>query len=79
MFGKGILPTTKWDDQLNAAHIQPDFQPFEHLVSGRYLGEIVRLVITEAVETAGLFDGHMPDLLSEPYSLDTSTISAIEA
>jgi hexokinase len=57
----------------------PDFQPLEYLCTGRYLGEIVRLVILEAISTAGLFDGHIPEHLAEPYSLDTRVIAAFEA
>ncbi|KAL5115764.1 N-acetylglucosamine kinase 1 [Pleosporales sp. CAS-2024a] len=78
MFGKNIFPTTRWDTQLNDMHVRPDFQPFEHMISGRYLGEIVRLIIEEAVHTAGLFSGEMPEGLSEPYTLDTGTIAAME-
>ncbi|KAH8732291.1 hexokinase-1 [Phaeosphaeriaceae sp. PMI808] len=78
MFGKNIFPTTRWDDQLNDTHARPDFQPFEHMISGRYLGEIVRLIVVEAVQTAGLFGGEIPDKLSEPYTLDTGTIAAME-
>jgi hexokinase len=78
MFGKGVFPTTRWDDQLNDAHVRPDFQPFEHMISGRYMGEIVRLIIVEAVRTAGLFSGEMPHQLAEPYTLDTGTIAAME-
>lgn len=78
MFGKNVFPATRWDNQLNDAHMRPDFQPFEHMISGRYLGEIVRLIIVEAVRTAGLFSGEMPELLAEPYTLDTSTIAAME-
>lgn len=78
MFGKNVFPTTRWDDQLNATHMRPDFQPFEHMISGRYLGEIVRLIIVEAVRTAGLFSGELPAKMSEPYSLDTGTIAAME-
>ncbi|KAI9756117.1 MAG: 18S rRNA maturation protein [Chaenotheca gracillima] len=79
MFGKGILPTTRWDEDLNATHLLPDFQPLEHLVSGRYLGEIVRLILVEAVQTAGLFGGELPRGLSEPYAFATSIVAAIEA
>jgi hexokinase len=78
MFGKDVFPTTRWDDQLNDAHVRPDFQPFEHMISGRYIGEIVRLIIVEAVRTAGLFSGEMPEQLAEPYTLDTGTIAAME-
>lgn len=78
MFGGGIFPITRWDEQLKQAHTQPDFQPFEQLISGRYLGEIVRLIIVEAVRTAGLFSGEMPEKLSRSYSLDTGTLAQME-
>jgi hexokinase len=78
MFGKNVFPTTRWDEQLNEAHLRPDFQPFEHMISGRYLGEVVRLIIVEAVRTAGLFSGELPAKLEEPYSLDTGTLAAME-
>lgn len=79
MFGKGILPTTRWDDHLNRHHLLPDYQPFEYLVTGAYLGEIVRLILVEAAHSAGLFNGLLPPLLSEPYALDTHTIALIQA
>ena len=79
MFGKGIFPTTRWDDLLNEKQLLPNFQPFEQLTSGRYLGEVVRLILVEAIQTAGLFGGEMPEGLLEPYSLDTCTIGIIEA
>ncbi|EON64680.1 hypothetical protein W97_03913 [Coniosporium apollinis CBS 100218] len=79
MFGKDIFPTTRWDDYLNRTHPRPDFQPFEHLISGRYLGEIVRLIMLEAIDTAGLFGGEIPSRLTEPYSFDTGIMAAIEA
>ncbi|KAI2633222.1 hexokinase [Hypomontagnella submonticulosa] len=79
MFGKDILPLTRWDELLNASHPRPEFQPLEHLLSGFYLGEICRLAIVEAVETAGLLGGQLPPSLEAPYSLDTEILSRIEA
>ncbi|KAK2759305.1 hypothetical protein FQN54_002783 [Arachnomyces sp. PD_36] len=79
MFGGGILPTTRWDDYLNKTHLRPDYQPLEYLATGRYLGEIVRLIMVEAVETAGLFGGELPSELKEPYSFDTAIVAFIEA
>lgn len=78
MFGKGILPETRWDDYLNRAHQLPDFQPLEYKTTGRYLGEIFRLIIVEAVETAGLFDGLFPEPVRHPYSLDTAVLAMVE-
>lgn len=79
MFGAGFLPSTQWDKLLAAAHTNPNFQPFEHIVSGGYLGEIVRLVLVEGIQTAGLFSGVVPPSLRESYSLETETISRIES
>ena len=78
MFGKQTLPTTRWDDDLNAKHIMPDYQPYEYLVAGGYLGEIVRLIVSEAVETAGLYSGELPPSLRAAYSLDTRTLALID-
>lgn len=78
MFGGGVLPMTRWDDILNRTHLRPDYQPLEYMITGRYLGEIARLIIAEAVETAGLFGGQLPHSMREPYSFDTSIVAFIE-
>lgn len=78
MFGHNILPLTRWDHALTKQHPRPDFQPLEHLVSGMYLGEIVRLALLEAIETTGLLGGVVPHSLRTGYSLGTDTISMIE-
>lgn len=78
MFGHAILPLTRWDTQLLKGHPKPEFQPLEHLVSGFYLGEVVRLALTEAVEKAGVFGGRMPPSLEKPYSLGTDLISLVQ-
>lgn len=78
MFGKKIYPATKWDDALNKDHSSPDFQPLEYFIGGRYQGEIVRLVLVDAIHSIGLFDGHYPERFLEPYSLETSTMAAFE-
>lgn len=79
MMGKDSLPVTEWDKKLMDLHPNPNFQPFELMVSGRYLGEIIRLVLVDGIETAGLFDGIVPPSLREMYSLDMETISQIES
>lgn len=78
MFGKDIFPTTRWDEQLNKQHQLPDFQPLEYLVAGRYMGEIVRLILVEGTIAAGLFGGLLPLSLADEYSLDTRTLAAIQ-
>ncbi|KAJ5430987.1 Hexokinase [Penicillium cf. griseofulvum] len=78
MFGGGVLPMTRWDDTLNRTHLRPDYQPLEYMITGRYLGEIVRLIIVEATETARLFGGKLPQSMREPYSFDTSIVACLE-
>ncbi|EXJ81102.1 hypothetical protein A1O3_07390 [Capronia epimyces CBS 606.96] len=78
MFGKHILPETRWDELLNSQHQMPDFQPLEYMTTGRYLGELLRLIIVEAVEMGELFHGIMPESLLERYSLDTEILAKLE-
>ncbi|EOA86898.1 hypothetical protein ACJQWK_08478 [Exserohilum turcicum] len=40
---------TPWDMTLDANSDAPGFQPFEYMTSGRYLGEIVRLIFVDVV------------------------------
>ncbi|ETS00754.1 hexokinase-1 [Trichoderma reesei RUT C-30] len=78
MFGGKILPLTRWDLQLLKEHPRPDFQPLEYMTSGMYLGEIVRLIMVEAIQTTGLLGGILPPSLTGLYSLGTEVISLIE-
>ena len=78
MFGKGVLPQTIWDETLNSTHALPDFQPLEYMTTGRYLGELMRLIIVDGVESCGLFGGIMPLCLFEPYILDTTILAKLE-
>ncbi|KAK1579799.1 hexokinase [Colletotrichum navitas] len=78
MFGQDVLSVTRWDRLLKQGHPRPDLQPLEMMVSGYYLGEVVRFALIEAIETTGLFGGVVPRSLEEPYSLKSETISAVE-
>ena len=76
----GTLPPlapfrTAWDETLAARSEKPGFQPFEEMVGGRYLGEIVRLVAVD------LFSGgktELPRMLVTPYAVDTKLCSEVE-
>ena len=78
MFGQQVLPMTRWDEFLNQHHVYPDFQPLEYMIGGRYMGELVRLVLVEAIQTTGLFGGQFPEGFLEPYSVETSTTAVFE-
>ena len=77
MFGGDVLMTCPWDELLNMTSACPDFQPYEHRTSGRYLGEIVRLILMTAIKKHGLFAGAVPASFG-CYQMQTSTLAVIE-
>ncbi|KAF7845766.1 hypothetical protein BT93_L0723 [Corymbia citriodora subsp. variegata] len=78
MFGKGILYRTEWDETLNAEHRLPDFQPLEYMTTGRYLGEIFRLILIDAINDHGLFAGRFHAKLYERYSIPADVLAGLE-
>lgn len=49
------------------------------LISGRYLGEILRLVIVELIDEGVIFLGQNTYKIETPYSLDTASLSLMES
>ncbi|KFY74862.1 hypothetical protein V499_05140 [Pseudogymnoascus sp. VKM F-103] len=80
MFGAGVLPVTRFDTALDAAHALPGFQPLEMLVSGRYLGEVARLVILEGFERGVLFADAkaLPKGWERGYGLDSEVLAKLQ-
>lgn len=73
------LPQNRFDLALDAEHSQPGFQLYEKMMSGAYLGELVRLVAVELItEHGSLFQGNMPKQLADPWSFTTVLMSTIE-
>lgn len=50
----------------------------QKLISGRYLGEILRLVICELIDDGVLFLGQNTYKLENPYVFDTAFLSLME-
>ena len=50
----------------------------QKLISGRYLGEILRLIICELIDEGVLFLGQNTYKLEIPYSFDTAFLSLME-
>ena len=78
MFGAGVFPVTDADRELDAGSPAPGFQPFEQMTSGRYLGEICRLLFAQGVKAGALFDGHMPAGMRVRYGFDTGNMAVLE-
>ncbi|PVG00891.1 putative hexokinase [Serendipita vermifera] len=73
------LPRTKFDIQIDETSNKPGEQAFEKMISGRYLGEIFRLVIMELVDEGCMFVGQDTHKIEKPYSLDTALLSLMES
>lgn len=68
--------TTKWDEELDRACARPGFQPFEYMTGGRYIGELIRLILFDYLTTvAGLSKRMLPATLIQEYALTTTYIS----
>jgi hexokinase len=79
LMGSDFLPKrTKYDIILDSQSSIPGFQPFEKMVSGRYMGELVRLAIVDYVKNCNLFDGKLPGKMEIPYNFTTIHMSEIE-
>jgi len=68
--------TTKWDEELDRACARPGFQPFEYMTGGRYIGELIRLILFDYLtNVVGLSKRILPANLIQEYALTTTYIS----
>ncbi|EFJ10895.1 hypothetical protein SELMODRAFT_269350 [Selaginella moellendorffii] len=78
-FTSAHLPKTEVDDALDADSVNPCDQIFEKMISGMYLGDIVRRVLWKLAAEAAFFGGKVPSRLEVPFILRTPDVSAIHA
>ncbi|XP_022999554.1 hexokinase-1-like [Cucurbita maxima] len=76
-FRSSHLPLTEYDQALDADSLNPGEQIFEKLISGMYLGEIVRKVLIKMAEEVALFGETVPPKLKIPFILRTPHMSAM--
>ncbi|WWD15973.1 hypothetical protein CI109_100397 [Kwoniella shandongensis] len=76
--GRHCLPISAFDNKLDRESINPRKQAFEKLVSGMYLGEIVRNILLHLIDSSVLFDGYSSDVLNTHYGFDAAFVSGIE-
>ncbi|XP_037324251.2 hexokinase-2-like [Pungitius pungitius] len=69
---------TEFDVAVDEASINPGVHTFEKMISGMYLGEIVRLLLVRLTEERLLFGGRASDALLTPGAFETKFISEIE-
>lgn len=73
------LKCTVYDRQLDAYTDNPSSQRLEKMVSGMYLGELVRLALCDISKRRLLFKGKIPPKLAKPMSLKSEHVSSIES
>lgn len=76
-FSSSYLPKTQYDDALDAASVNPGEQIFEKLLSGMYLGDLVRRILLRLAEETALFGTEVPPKLCTPFILGTPHVSAM--
>jgi len=78
-FRSPFLPRTFADEIVDKDSVNPGDQWFEKMISGMYLGEIVRHVLAKMAEEASLFGGYAPAKLMERLTLGTPQVSKMHA
>ncbi|CCH42795.1 Hexokinase [Wickerhamomyces ciferrii] len=73
-----VLPRTKYDLQVDEESPRPGQQSFEKMISGYYLGELLRLILLDLYHDQHIFKGADVSLLSKPFIFDTSVPAKIE-
>ncbi|KAI8971403.1 hexokinase-domain-containing protein [Pilobolus umbonatus] len=82
---RSVLPVTRFDNKLDRESINPQCQIFEKMISGMYLGEITRNVLTDMIDRELLLKRdeytHLAwskDITAH-WSFETAFMSTIEA
>ncbi|KAG6788986.1 hypothetical protein POTOM_005066 [Populus tomentosa] len=76
-FRSSHLPLTEYDHAMDNESLNPGEEIFEKLISGMYLGEIVRRVLQKMAEEAVFFGDIVPPKLKIPFILRTPDLSAM--
>lgn len=72
------LPRTFYDNRLDRESINAGIHLFEKMVSGLYLGELVRNILIDFLDRRILFNAQYTPQLNTPYSFEASYMSTIE-
>lgn len=76
-FWSSHLPRTAYDDDLDSESLNPGEQGFEKMISGMYLGDIVRRLLLKMAQESFLFGADVPSKLFKPFILRTPDMSAM--
>lgn len=71
------LPRSDYDNALDFESLNPGEQIYEKMISGMYLGEIVRRILLKLAHDASLFGDVVPTKLEQRFILRTPDMSAM--
>ncbi|KAK2494722.1 hypothetical protein MC885_008475, partial [Smutsia gigantea] len=69
---------TEFDRELDLGSLNPGKQLFEKMISGLYLGELVRLILLKMAKTGLLFGGKKSSALHTKGKIETRHVAAME-
>ncbi|KAJ2657319.1 hypothetical protein IWW48_004563 [Coemansia sp. RSA 1200] len=72
-----VLPYTPHDNKLNRKSHNHGLQVFEKMISGLFLGEVVRNAVLTLVDRRLVFEGRSSDIFNKSYTFDTAYMSEI--
>ncbi|KFK40349.1 hypothetical protein AALP_AA3G362600 [Arabis alpina] len=78
-FRSSHLPLTEFDHSLDFESLNPGEQILEKIISGMYLGEILRRVLLKMAEEADFFGDTVPPKLRIPFIIRTPHMSAMHS
>ncbi|CCD13108.1 unnamed protein product [Trypanosoma congolense IL3000] len=73
-----VLPTTRYDEEIDAASLNKGHQAFEKMISGMYLGEIARRVIVH-LASIGCLPAALKTAMGKPWSFESRYAGEISA
>ncbi|KAM0887795.1 hypothetical protein ACQ4PT_028783 [Festuca glaucescens] len=76
-FKSDKLPLSEYDKAMDFESLNPGEQIYEKMISGMYLGEIVRRILLKLAHDAALFGDVVPPKLEQPFVLRTPDMSAM--
>ncbi|XP_062180188.1 hexokinase-5-like isoform X2 [Phragmites australis] len=76
-FKSDKLPLSDYDKAMDFESLNPGEQIYEKMISGMYLGEIVRRILLKLAHDASLFGDVVPPKLEQPFVLRTPDMSAM--
>lgn len=69
---------TEFDKEIDLGSVDPGKQLFEKMISGLYMGELVRLILLEMAKKGLLFGGKISTALRTKGAIETSHVASME-